>query len=545
MVCLQKSLVWCKICLDSGGETMDYEKIKQDANDILRGLSCECSYIEYKASSSQLAKILKTICAYGNNYYDNDIQYIFLGVEEVNDENNKAIPKLPILGIEEGKLEKCKNEINSLRSFLYPNVAFEIIANQFEGRNYLLVVVRRQTGGPFMVSEKADRNKRINLKPGRYVRIESDSRLARVDEEYDLLRKFSNFHFSSLTNADAAIDDLNVDFIREYLSQTSNREIMETLDKTQMAKSLGLLDKNDPAERRVKNYAVLMFCDKPEKYIRYSYVEIIVDMFGTKRKMEAKYFRGPIWKQYYAIVNYINDNYLNTIVVREEGEASNRKIVNFPYIAIEELVANAIVHNNYENGKPIQIYISDKQINIVNYNKPLPPLKIQDLNERTFFNERDTENPEIREMFKALGIIESFGTGIGEAKRALEENDSPTLYYKTFDSTDNVTSVVIPVNEEYMEMKNNTKPKKKVGIESETQEIKQIIMDSHYSSSTKRKLIQIYEQIGPEVFGNSRIVEVLGCSEPTATSYIKRMCNELHIIRAVEGRGKGKYVFRQ
>ena len=88
-----------------------------------------------------MTKILKTICAYGNNYYDNDIQYIFLGVEEVNDENNKAIPKLPILGIDEGNLEKCKNAINSLRSFLYPNVAFEIIANRFENRNYLLIVV--------------------------------------------------------------------------------------------------------------------------------------------------------------------------------------------------------------------------------------------------------------------------------------------------------------------------------------------------------------------------------------------------------------------
>ena len=173
-----------------------------------------------------MTKILKTICAYGNNYYDNDIQYIFLGVEEVNDENNKAIPKLPILGIDEGNLEKCKNAINSLRSFLYPNVAFEIIANRFENRNYLLIVVRRQTGGPFMVSEKAERDKRINLKPGRYVRIESESRLARVDEEYDLLRKFANFHFSSLTNADATINDLNVDLIREYLSQTSDREIM-------------------------------------------------------------------------------------------------------------------------------------------------------------------------------------------------------------------------------------------------------------------------------------------------------------------------------
>ncbi|MEE1528021.1 MAG: putative DNA binding domain-containing protein [Blautia sp.] len=295
---------------------MDYEKIKKDANDILANLSSECSYIEYKASASQLAKILKTICAYGNNYYDNDIQYIFIGVEEVNDEKNKAIPKLPIVGIEEGKLEKCKNELNSLRSYLYPNVAFEILTNCFENRNYLLIVVRRQTGGPFMVSEKAEKDKRINLKPGRYVRVESDTRLARVDEEYDLLRKFANYHFSSLTNTDATIDDLNVDFIREYLAQTSNREIMDTLDKTQMAKSLGLLDKNDPTEKKVKNYAILMFGDKPEKYIEYSYVEMIVDMFGTKRKMEAKYFKGPIWKQYHTIVNYINDNYLNTIVVR-------------------------------------------------------------------------------------------------------------------------------------------------------------------------------------------------------------------------------------
>ena len=190
-------------------------------------------------------------------------------------------------------------------------------------------------------------------------------------------------------------------------------------------------------------------------------------------------------------------------------------------------------------------YISDRQINIVNYNRPLPPLKIQDLNERTFFNERDTENPEIRDMFKTLGIIESFGTGIGEAKRALEENGSPALYYKIFDITDNVTSVVIPVNEEYMGIKNKTNPRKINGIESETQEIKQIIRDSHYSSSTKHKLIQIFEQLGAEVFGNSKIVEVLGCSETTATTYIKRMCDELHIIHAVEGIGKGKYVFRQ
>lgn len=68
-------------------------------------------------------------------------------------------------------------------------------------------------------------------------------------------------------------------------------------------------------------------------------------------------------------------------------------------------------------------------------------------------------------------------------------------------------------------------------------------MDSHYSSSTKRRLIQIFEQLGSEVFGNSRIVKVLGCSEATATSYIQKMSDELHIIHIVEGSGKGKYAF--
>ncbi|MBE5848562.1 MAG: hypothetical protein E7298_00160 [Lachnospiraceae bacterium] len=146
-------------------------------------------------------------------------------------------------------------------------------------------------------------------------------------------------------------------------------------------------------------------------------------------------------------------------------------------------------------------------------------------------------------MFKALGIIESFGTGIGEAKRSMRENGSPDLFYKTFDINDNVTSVVIPVNEEYYEIKNGSKPKKKAWIETETKDFKQKILDSGYTNKIKQNVLKLYEEIGTEVFGNSRVVEILGCSEVTATSYLKRMGNELKIIIPVEGMGKGKYRF--
>lgn len=540
---LTKTLDWSIVSLDSEVETMDYKQIMKQANEILKNRTAECSYIEYKTSEQQLDKILKTICAYGNNYYNNDIQYIFIGVEEENSDDNKAIPILPIKGISEGRLEKCKNTLNSLRPFLYPHVAFEIISNKVDGVSYLLIVVLRQTGGPFMVTEKAEKENKIRLKPGRYVRIEADTRLARVDEEYDLLRKFSNFHYSSIVSSTASIDDLDIDLLREYISKTSSRQINDGMDKKRLAKTLELIDKNDPGDKRVKNYAVLMFSEHPEQYIPYSYTELIVDMYGTKRKMESKVFKGAVWKQYYATLEYINSNFLNELVIRVDGIAENRKIENFTYVAVEELLANAIVHNNYENGKPIQIYISEKQINIVNYNKPLPPIRISDLNERSFFNERDTENPEIRDMFKALGIIESFGTGIGEAKRSMRENGSPELYYKSFDVNDNVTSVVIPVNEDYYEIKHGAKPKKNVWIESETKDIKQIILDSKYSKKIKQNTLKIYDEVGTEVFGNSRVVEILGCSEVTATAYLKRMEKELKITVSVEGMGKGKYKF--
>ena len=517
--------------------------MKRRANEILESSSAECSYIEYKASGDQLGKILKTICAYGNNYYDNDVQYIFIGVDEVNDENCKAIPKLPMKGIDEGSLEKVKNALNSLRSYLYPNVKYELVTNEWKEKKYILIIVNRQTGGPFMVSEKAERDKKIHLKAGRYVRIEADSRLARIDEEYDLLRKFANYHFSSISNTEATLEDLDIECMREFVAKTSDRGITETLGKMEISQSLNILDKNDPLKKHLKNYAVLMFAPNPEYFIPYAYTELIVDMFGTKRKMESRKFTGPIWKQYKKVVDFISDNYLNTITLREEGVAENRKISNFTYVALEELLANAIVHNNYENAKPIQVYVSEKEINIVNYNKPMPPLKLQDLNERTIFNERDTENPEIRDMFKSLGIIESFGTGIGEAKRSMEANGSPALFYKLFEINDNVTSVVIPVNEEYYAIKNGTNPQKKQGIEGETLVFKKKISDSGYSKKIKNNMLLLYKEIGTEVFGNKRIMELLKCSESTATTYIKRLSVDLEVAIPVEGQGKGKYRF--
>ena len=151
---------------------MQIKNLKEIANDYLRAGNIECSNIEYKASGNQLDKILKTICAFGNNYYDNDFSFIYIGVEEENSIIAKGTPKLPIKGIEKSKLEMVSNELLSLKPYIYPNVKYDVLINEFDNISYLFIVVERQGGGPFQVTDKAIRDKKISLKPGRYIRVD-------------------------------------------------------------------------------------------------------------------------------------------------------------------------------------------------------------------------------------------------------------------------------------------------------------------------------------------------------------------------------------
>ena len=92
-----------------------------------------------------------------------------------------------------------------------------------------------------------------------------------------------------------------------------------------------------------------------------------------------------------------------------KDDLKSETIYNYPYSAVEELLTNAIVHKNYENPRSVQAYVYDDSIVITNYNKPIPPITIQDLNTKDSLPNRMYENPSIREMFRSLDLIESFG----------------------------------------------------------------------------------------------------------------------------------------
>lgn len=284
---------------------MRIENIQRMAHDILEKGSIENDYIEYKKSATFKNKILKTVCAFANNYMNREIGLLFIGVEEVNDPKTeeKAIPQRPICGVEESLIESTENSLKQLLANIHPKVSYHLITDIIDDRNYIIVAVEPGTSGPYQTSDKAENDKDISLKAGRYIRVRRDSRLPNFKEEYELLRKFAHDVFSSNLNETATLDDLNYEYIKEYLIATNAREDIRNQSKLDMAKSMGLISESEYGGYRAKNFAVLMFAERPDKFIPYAHVEIIREAIGTD-KMEAKVFDGPIWLQAKQVSRY-------------------------------------------------------------------------------------------------------------------------------------------------------------------------------------------------------------------------------------------------
>lgn len=432
---------------------MKISDIKRMASSIIQKGHIESDYIECKKSAEFKAKILKTACAYANNYMNRELGLLFIGIEEINNRETgeKAFPSRPIIGIDERVIETTENSLKKLLSEIHPRINYHLILDKMDNRNYIILAVEPGNAGPYQTSDKAWKDKEIALKPGRYIRLKRDTRLPSPREEFELLKKFANYTFSSNLNETATIDDLNYEYMKEYLIATHAKQDIRALSKLDMARSMGLVSESEYGGYRAKNFAVLMFADKPQDFIPYARVEIIREVVGTD-KMESKVFDGPIWIQARQVSQYFKDNIMASYTIRDNEKIGHRIIYNWPQEMFSELATNCILHKEYESSNYIGIYVYRDHISFINHNRPLPPVTIEDMNTKREFNDRVYLNPEIKEMFFSLDLIESYGSGIRRAKEAMEKNCSPRLIFEPLKEQGDYTMATAYINEEFAQI---------------------------------------------------------------------------------------------
>ena len=99
------------------------------------------------------------------------------------------------------------------------------------------------------------------------------------------------------------------------------------------------------------------------------------------------------------------------------------------------------------------------------------------MNKERRFDDRRYLNPELKEMFFALDLIESYGSGIRRAKDALAENYSPELQFLPDNDIDDYTMAVLRISEEFVAVREEEQ--KKTDLTKEiTKEIKKLMKEN-------------------------------------------------------------------
>jgi ATP-dependent DNA helicase RecG len=123
-------------------------------------------------------------------------------------------------------------------------------------------------------------------------------------------------------------------------------------------------------------------------------------------------------------LRYIRNNFITEKIIKIPNQAEARRFFNYPYIAIEEALVNAVYHRSYEIREPIEVRINRDKIEILNFPGPDPSISAHALKSKRMVTRR-YRNRRIGEILKELKFTEGRSTGMPKIYNALAANVSP------------------------------------------------------------------------------------------------------------------------
>lgn len=463
--------------------------------ELLRQRVVESTRIEYKKDWNPNA-IIHTICAFANDIDNVGGGYIIVGVEEEN-----GLPIFPIRGIDDSKIDKILNELIGYCHCIEPlyNPVVETVL--FEGKKIIVIWVPGGYGRPYKASKDIFVDKSNKLY---YIRKFSSTIVASNDEEKQLFYVATDIPFDDRPNLAAEVNDLDISLMRKHLKEidSSLYEISLKSDIVKIAKDMKLVA--GPKEHlKPLNVGLLMFSEQPERFFKYARIEVVDLPDATGTKMTEKVFTGPIQKQLKDALLFIKNYALKEVIIKNSNKEEADRFSNYPFAAIEEILANAVYHRSYQVNEPITVKITPESITVTSF--PGFDISITDEDILNFnITSPMYRNRRIGDFLKELHLIEGRNTGYPTILKSLKENGSDYPIIK-MDANRNYLSVTLKVHP-YFQTKNLKDTKKQEYQERILKELAQkplsmteISLALGYKSISKKLSSTLEEMVKMEI----------------------------------------------
>lgn len=391
---------------------------------LLSGKSVENERIEYKEGWNPSA-IYRSICAFANDFNNIGGGYIIIGVRAEN-----GLPERPVKGLPTNQLDKIQQEMIGLNNLIRPVYHAKLELDQVDGKNILVLWIPGGSNRPYEVPEDITAKKK---EYHYYIRKYASSIKAGKQEREELIGLANQVPFDDRANTDASTDDISFTLLKDHLRLTKSKlfEWTETRSKTDILQQMELL--SGPSEQLFpRNVALMLFSERPERFFPYSRVEIVFFPNGPADPefKEISPISGPVPYMIKETLSYLKTHVLEEKIRKLPDRPEAVRVWNYPYTALEEAVANALYHRDYQVRKPVEIRIYTESITILNYGGPDRSIKMRAFN-KDVIKPRRYRNRRLGDFLKELDLTEGRATGIPIIRKTLRENGSPPAFFDT------------------------------------------------------------------------------------------------------------------
>ena len=410
--------------------------------DLIHARSVESERIEFKKTWSEPIRksVIKTICAFGNDLHNLNGGYIVVGIAE---DKGKAI--LPPEGLEGLNLDEVQKEIRGQCKRIDPEYQPVLAPETFMGKSILVIWVPGGDTRPYQAPDPRDESERCY-----FVRLGGESVEAKGEILTQLLQATAKVPFDDRRRNDVALGEVSGALVKAFLNDIGS-DLAASGDLTieELLRLLRCTVRTNGSEAP-RNIALLFFTENPEKY--FPGIRLEIAHYGDEaggNLIEEKTLRGPLPTVLRLTLDYLSN--LSTSVVRKVPEqAETHRFVAFPYEAMEEALANAVLHRGYDAPpEPIKVLLYPDRMEIVSYPGPVPGLEMRHLESSAHAPPLAQRNRRIGEFLKDLRLAEMRNTGIPKIFRRMAENGSPKPTFE-FDPQRTYFRVILPSHPRYI-----------------------------------------------------------------------------------------------
>ena len=368
----------------------------------------ESDVVKFTTSTKNTDKFCEAICAFANDF-PNRYQpgYLLVGVNDDGTASGLAVTDQLLR-----RLADLRSNVN-----LEPLPAMTVEKYTLPDGEIALVGVLPSDLPP------------VRYKGRVWIRIGPSRRQANQQEERILVEKRAALQkpFDIRPCHGCTLDDLVLDlFSVGYLPAAVDRDVIAE-NQRDIPEQMASLRLYDLAADCPTNAAALLFAKDPLRWIAGAYVQF-VRWAGTTMAddpISAKSFSGDLLTVLREVASFVALQAESYPVA--ETAFRERPEIDYPPVAVREILMNAIMHRSYESNAPVQFYWYEDRIDIQSpgglYGMASP---------ENFPRQTDYRNPVIAEAMATLGYVNHFGRGVIRAQEALRRNGNPEATF-TFD----------------------------------------------------------------------------------------------------------------